>query len=73
MSNENQVTEDESDESRFLRGFRKASIADLEKVVRRALVLEKHTYAGRDTASSLYRLRKSLEGIWGHELPELKE
>lgn len=57
------------DELVFTAGFRDATIASLERVTRSALILERKMYAGEDTKNAPFRLRKALEGIWGHELP----
>lgn len=59
------------EEERFRNGVIKADMASLESVVRCALVLEQAMYAGDATIDAVYCLRKSLEGIWGHELPRI--
>jgi hypothetical protein len=33
------------------------------------VILEKRLYGEEDTTDALFRLRKALEGIWGHDLP----
>jgi hypothetical protein len=44
-------------------------------IVVAALALEVALYSGVgvDEGPSLFRLRKSLEAVWGHDLPEVKE
>ena len=70
------------DEQRFLNGVRNsnnseqvlsiiASALRLECVL--YLSLEYTLYADEDSLAALFQLRKSLEGIWGHELPEIGE
>lgn len=43
---------------------------DIFNIVRAALRLEAAMYRNEDTKEQLFTLRKALEGIWGHELPE---
>jgi hypothetical protein len=57
------------DEQAFASGIASASREDIENALRAALNLEQKMYAREDTAEALFRLRKALEGIWGHDLP----
>ncbi len=57
------------DEQRFMDGIRDADCEDFEAVMRSALILERKMYSNENTVDALFRLRKSLEGIWGHDLP----
>lgn len=57
------------DEARFQEGIDWATLDDMEEAIRAALVLMKRMYDESDTKDALFRLRKSLEGIWGHDLP----
>ena len=42
---------------------------DIVELARTALRLEKAYYNGEDIKPFMFQLRKSLEGIWGHDLP----
>lgn len=53
---------------KFARGVHNASRDDLESVVQWALALENKLYSGEDTRDALFRLRKSLEAIFGHDM-----
>lgn len=46
---------------------------DVLEVVFAALRLERALYSREEYGPFLFRLRKSLEGIWGHDLPELDQ
>ena len=61
--------EPDKQERAFYGGFRNATIVDLENVLRTALTLERKLYSREDTTDALFCLRKSLEAIWGHDLP----
>jgi len=54
-------------------GLHAADHDDLRRVFAAALALERAMYAKQETGPLLFRLRKSLEGIWGHELPLVDE
>lgn len=43
------------------------------EIVFAALRLERALYDQEEHGRFLFRLRKSLEGVWGHDLPELDE
>lgn len=45
---------------------------DLINIISAALAIERKLYAKEELGDSLFRLRKSLEGIWGHDLPEVE-
>lgn len=65
--------ETEEDRENFLRGIRNPdNREEIEYVVARAISLEQALYR-QEKGEHLFRLRKALEGIWGHELPEVKE
>lgn len=53
-------------------GIARASKEDIEEIIIAALKLEGAMYANKVT-NELFRLRKSLEGVWGHDLPTLFE
>lgn len=61
-----------SERDRFIAGVVEDP-TQTQYVVAAALRLVRAMYAGEDTTKFLFRLRKSLEGIWGHDLPELNE
>ena len=52
---------------------------EIKDVIEAALALERSLYNSPSTAKErgdtgqLFRLRKALEGIWGHELPVLDD
>ena len=56
-------------EKQFADGFSYANIGDFEAIVRSALILKRKMYDHEDTKDALFKLRKALEGIWGHDTP----
>ena len=50
-----------------------ATRENLEEITRRACIICDVLYDGKSTADSLFRLRKSLESIFGHDLPESED
>jgi hypothetical protein len=63
------------EQERFSKGLQEASEDDVRHVFAAAIALERALYDGNveNTNSSLFRLRKSLEGIYGCDLPEVNE
>jgi hypothetical protein len=57
------------DEQLFESGVAAASPNDIRNVMRAALDLQEKMYANENSAEALFWLRKSLESIWGHDLP----
>lgn len=58
---------------RLITGLRNAEFEEIVGIVAAALRLERALYAQDDRRSYLFRLRKSLEGLWGDDLPEVDE
>ena len=46
---------------------------DLFSILVAAINLERRLYKRQDTIKALFRLRKSLEGVFGQDLPEVDE
>jgi hypothetical protein len=58
---------------RVKRGIANADEDDIFDIVVAAIRLEKAWYAEQDLGSKFFTLRKALEGIWGHDLPDVDE
>jgi len=48
-------------------------VDDLADIIEAACVLVDDMYSDRSTLDSLFKLRKALEGIFGHDLPTKNE
>lgn len=66
------VTQRPYDES-LLRGIQAADPENLLEIVAAAIRLECALYENVDHERFLFRLRKALEGVWGHEIPVTDE
>ena len=63
-----------SDLERFKMGLNNPHNRDeVCEIVAAALALERTLYSREPPTKFIYRLRKALEGIWGHDLPTLDE
>jgi hypothetical protein len=69
------------DEVRFQREVRNADPEDLENIIKPAIQIERAYYKEQKPEEFVeylrekqlvFKLRKALEGIWGHDLPDLK-
>jgi len=61
-----------SDETRIEDGIRNADREDIMNALNAALAVEAKLYnnsAALGTVDELFALRKALEAIWGHDLP----
>ncbi len=61
-----------TERERLIQGVERAEFEDILCIIAAALRLERAMYAEENTVDYLFRLRKSLEGVWG-ELPEVDE
>ncbi len=57
---------------KFYRGIMQSDLHELQIIVGAAICLERVLYAGEDYKPDLYKLRKALENIWGHDLPKIE-
>jgi hypothetical protein len=67
---------------RIFEGLKKSDLEDIENIVTPALQIEEAYYRIQDPQQFreelrqrqlVSKLRKALEGIWGHDLPEVKD
>lgn len=63
---------DDEEEIRFKEGLQLSiEMSDIWSIVRASINLERKLYKNEDHSKELFALRKSLEGIWGHDLPNI--
>lgn len=67
------MPEPDHERNRLQNGLRNAEFDEILDIVAAALRLEAALYDMEDSVAYLFRLRKSLEGIWGNDLPEVDE
>jgi hypothetical protein len=62
-----------TERERFLSGLDSADSQDIQSITAASLRLERALYDREDHGPFLFALRKSLEGVWGHDLPKLDQ
>ena len=62
-----------SDLEQLESGLKSADPDEIQDIVAAALRLERAMYSGEDNGPYLFWLRKTLEGVFGQDLPRLDE
>jgi len=68
-----------TEQERFEQGIAEATSGTKRDIILKALKVERIYYgstgfwSNSDLTNPMYDLRKALEGIWGHDLPDLEK
>lgn len=62
-----------SEHTQLLEGLRNAEFEEILQIVAAAIRLKAALYSQEEFGAYLFRLRKSLEAVWGNDLPKVDE